>query len=108
MPLGLDLQNLCGTVEEWFACSRIELPFCNAVDLFDDAEQTLRILQRQGVRPIAQRLIRIFMDFHEQRIDADGDSGPRQGGNVLALTAGSVAQAPREAASYEWRRKTTG
>ena len=56
-------------------------------------EQGFKILQREGIGPVAQRMVGVLMNFHEQRIDAGRDSRARQRRNILALAAGSVAQA---------------
>ena len=59
-------------------------------------KQTFEIFQFERIGPIAHGVVGIFMHFHKKRVDAGGDSGPRQRRDILALPARSIAQSARQ------------
>ena len=47
-------------------------------------------------RPSCERAVRILVDLHEQRVDADRHRGAREGLHVLPLAARAIALPARQ------------
>src|SRR5919106_6969715 len=56
-----------------------ELPFYDCVDFFNDPNERFEVSQRQRIGPIAQRAIRVLVNFHKERIDPCRHTGTGQG-----------------------------
>ena len=61
--------------------------FCEPVECDQGPQQRFHLLQRNHVRPVGRRLVRILMRLDEHAGDADRDGGARQHRNEFALAA---------------------
>src|ERR1043166_5850446 len=59
-------------------------------------EQRGQARERQRVRPVGERALRRFVDFHEDCVHAAGDSGARERFDVLRLPARCTPQTARQ------------
>ena len=64
------------------------------VDTGDVVEQRGQLIERIGIGPVAERVIGVLVDFHEQRVDSDRGRRARQRRDELALAARASPPAP--------------
>ena len=57
------------------------------VKLHERAQQRLEFAQRDHVRAVGRRVVRVLMRLDENARDADRDRGTREHRNIFALTA---------------------
>src|SRR5579875_4145678 len=66
------------------------------VDSPEPVEQSGQLVQRVGIGPVAESTVRIFMHFHENRVDPGGQRSPRQRLDEMALPIGALASRARQ------------